>query len=154
MRLIYHLIDSQQGNETLQNMINKVFPRGFLLVNGLAYGILAALFVVTPRVWFANLGIELIDEMGYTELQTMYVGMMGSLAVFSLMAVLHAGMLESALVLFLVSYAALAAVRSWGIFIEGLFDDFTLRLLYVELLSAALALISLLGHRRANRESP
>jgi len=137
----------------LQNVIYQVLPRGFLLVNGLVYGVLAALFVVTPRAWFANLGIELIDEMGYTELQTMYVGMMGSLAVFSLMAVLFAGMLESALVLFLVSYSALAAVRSWGIFIEGLFDDFTLRLLYVELLSAALALISLLGHRRANRKS-
>ena len=59
----------------------KVLPRVFLLVNGLVYGILAALFFVMPRVWFANLGIELIDEMGYTELQTMYVGMMGSLAV-------------------------------------------------------------------------
>ena len=137
----------------MQNVIYQVLPRGFLLVNGLIYGILAALFVVTPRVWFANLGIELIDEIGYTELRTMYVGMMGSLAVFSLMAVLFAGMLEAALVLFLVSYAALAAVRSWGIFIEGLFDDFTLRLLYIELLSAALALISLLGHRRANRKS-
>ena len=137
----------------MQNVIYQVLPRGFLLVNGLIYGILAALFVVTPRVWFANLGIELIDEIGYTELRTMYVGMMGSLAVFSLMAVLFAGMLESALVLFLVSYAALAAVRSWGIFIEGLFDDFTLRLLYIELLSAALALISLLGHRRATRKS-
>ena len=135
-------------------MIYKMLPRGFLLVNGLVYGILAALFVVTPRVWFANLGIELIDEMGYTELQTMYVGMMGSLAVFSLIAVLFADMLESALVLFLLNYAALAAVRSWGIFIEGLFDDFTLRLFYVELLCAALALISLIGHRRANRESP
>ena len=137
----------------MQNVIYQVLPRGFLLVNGLVYGILAALFVVTPRVYFANLGIELIDEIGYTELRTMYVGMMGSLAFFSLMAVLFAGMLESALVLFLVSYAALAAVRSWGIFIEGLFDDFTLRLLYIELLSAALALISLLGHRRANRKS-
>ena len=153
MRPLYHLIHSRQGNGTLQNVIYKVLPRGFLLVNGLVYGILAGLFVVTPRVWFANLGIELIDEMGYTELQTMYVGMMGSLAVFSLMAVLFAGMLESALVLFLVSYSALAAVRSWGIFIEGLFDDFTLRLLYAELLSAALALISLMGHRRAGRES-
>ena len=63
-------------------------------------------------------------------------------------------MLESALVLFLVSYAALAAVRSWGILIEDLFDDFTLRLLYAELMSAALALISLMVHRRANREPP
>ena len=138
----------------MQTIVQKVLPRGFLIVNGLIYGVLAALFVVTPRVWFANLGIELIDEMGYTELQTMYVGMMGSLAVFSLMAVLFAGMLESALVLFLVSYSALAAVRSWGIFIEGLFDDFTLRLLYVELLSAALALMSLMVHRQAGRESP
>ena len=138
----------------MQNVIYQVLPRGFLLLNGLVYGTLAALFVVSPRVWFANLGIELIDEIGYTELRTMYVGMMGSLAVYSLMAVLFAGMLESALVLFLVSYAALAAVRSWGIFIEGLFDDFTLRLLYVELLSAALALISLMGCRRANRKSP
>ena len=134
----------------MQNFIQKVLPRGFLIVNGLIYGVLAALFVVTPRVWFANLGIELIDEIGYTELQTMYVGMMGSLAVFSLMAVSFRGMLEPALVLFLLSYAALAAVRSWGIFIEGLFDDFTLRLLYAELLSAALALVSLLVHRRGN----
>ena len=78
---------AHRENKVLQNIIQKVLPRGFLIVNGLIYGVLAALFVVTPRVWFANLGIELIDEMGYTELQTMYVGMMGSLAVFSLMAV-------------------------------------------------------------------
>ena len=42
----------------------------------------------------------------------MYVGMMGSLAVFSLLAVIFRNMLEPALVLFLLSYAALAAVRS------------------------------------------
>ena len=77
----------------MQNLIQEVLPRGFLIVNGLIYGVLAALFVVTPRVWFANLGIELIDEMGYTELQTMYVGMMGSLAVFSLIAVIFRGLI-------------------------------------------------------------
>ena len=122
-------------------------PRGFLIINGLIYGILAVLFVISPSVWFANLGIEPVVPMGYTELQTMYVGMMGSLAGFSLVGAVFTSMREPALVLFLMSYAALATARSWGIFVEGLFDDLTLRLLYAEILSAALALISLLSHR-------
>tara|TARA_B100001057_G_scaffold459884_1_gene510463 strand:- start:2030 stop:2458 length:429 start_codon:yes stop_codon:yes gene_type:complete len=137
----------------LQSLTPKFLPRAFLIVNGLVYGALTALFVLTPRVWFSNLGIELVDEMGYTELQTMYIGMMGSMAVFSLMALIFASLLEPALILFLVNYAALAAVRSWGIYVEGLFDDLTLRLLYAELLSALLALVSLLSHRRAKQTS-
>ena len=133
----------------MQTLIVQYFPRFFLIVNGLIYAVLTGMFLFAPRVWFANLGIDLVNDLGYTELKAMYIGMMGSMALFSLLGAMQERYLEPALVLALVSYAALASVRSWGILVEELFDSFTLQLLYAELASAAAAALALLCRHRA-----
>ena len=119
--------------------IERYLPPGFLLLNGVLYVLLAALFIVNPLQWFANLGIQLRGELGYTELKTMYIGLMGSLGIFSLLAAFRSELRDGALLLFFISYTALAVVRSWGIFVDQLYDDFTLQLLVAELVSAAAA---------------
>lgn len=80
----------------------------------------------------------------------MYIGLMGTLALFSLLGAVQERFLDPALVLFLISYAALASVRAWGILIEGIFDSFTLQLLYAELVSAAAAALALIVRRNAS----
>ena len=124
------------------------FPTVILLVNGLLYCVLAWLFIDAPITWFARLGIELQQPLGYTELKTMYIGLMGSLGVYSLLATCVKSLQSSALLLFLLSYFALAMVRSWGIFIEGVYDDFMVQLLYTEVVSALLCGLALLVRSR------
>ncbi|HAO87738.1 MAG TPA: hypothetical protein DCR00_02345, partial [Gammaproteobacteria bacterium] len=111
-------------------------PWFYLLANGLLLAGLTALFLFAPKVWFANLGIELVDELGYTELKAMYIGLMGTLMLNSLLGAVRERFLDPALDLCLLSYAALASVRAWEILVEGIFDSFTLQLLYAELASA------------------
>jgi hypothetical protein len=100
--------------------------------------VLAALFVFEPIQWFAKLGIQLQAPLGYTELTTMYVGLMSAMAVFFLLGAWQKSMRLSSLVFAALSYSALAVVRSYGIFVEGLFDDFTISLLYTEVVSLLL----------------
>ena len=76
-----------------------------------------------PRVWFANLGIEL----GYTELKAMYTGLMGTLALYSVKGAMKERFLDPALVFCLLSYAALASVRALGNSRRGIFDSSTLQ---------------------------
>ncbi|GAB5501239.1 MAG: hypothetical protein PsegKO_35500 [Pseudohongiellaceae bacterium] len=124
-------------------MLTRYFPPAFLLINGLLYCVLAWLFVADPISWFSNLSIELRDPVGYTELKTMYIGLMGSLGIFSLLGVVVERWRQAALVLALVSYVLLALVRSMGIFIEGQGNDFMLQLLAAEVVSAVLAAVGL-----------
>ena len=67
----------------------RFFPASLLALNGLIYGLLSVMFVLEPLRWFANLNIELQDPVGYTELRTTYIGLMASLALFSLLAAFH-----------------------------------------------------------------
>tara|TARA_B100001059_G_scaffold177372_1_gene177912 strand:- start:145 stop:279 length:135 start_codon:yes stop_codon:yes gene_type:complete len=41
-----------------------------------------ALLLFAPIVWFANLGIELVDELGYTELKATHIGLMATLVLY------------------------------------------------------------------------
>ncbi|MCH1600370.1 MAG: hypothetical protein L7S70_08325 [Pseudomonadales bacterium] len=74
----------------------------------------------------------------------MYIGLMGTLALNSLLGAVRERFLDPALVLCLLSYAALARVRAWEILVEGIFDSFTLQLLYAELASAAAVAVALI----------
>jgi uncharacterized membrane protein YeaQ/YmgE (transglycosylase-associated protein family) len=118
--------------------IKTVVPIAYLGINGLLYLILAALFVFEPIEWFVKLGIQLQDPLGYTELKTMYVGLMGSMAAFFLLGAWQKSMRLSSVLFAAISYTMLAAVRSYGIFIDELFDDFTFSLLYAETVSLLL----------------
>lgn len=124
-------------------MFVRYYPAAFLLINGLLYVVLAWLFIAEPLTWFGNLAIELRDPVGYTELKTMYIGLMGSLGIFSLLAAVVARWQQAGLVMALISYLLLASVRSVGIFIDGQGNDFMLQLLAAELISALLAAVGL-----------
>lgn len=126
------------------NHFHAPLPWFYLLANGLLLAGLTALFLFAPKVWFANLGIELVDELGYTELKAMYIGLMGTLTLNSLLGAARERFLDPALDLCLLSYAALASVRAWEILVEGIFDSFTLQLLSAELASAAAVAVALI----------
>ena len=126
----------------------RFFPATLLALNGLLYGLLSVMFVIEPLRWFANLSIELQDPVGYTELRTTYIGLMSSLAFFSLVAAWHRPYRWPGLLLMAVSYAALAMTRFWGIVVEGRSTDFFVQLLSVEIISCGLALLAMFVQRR------
>ena len=99
--------------------------------------------MIEPIQWFGKLGIQLQAPLGYTELKTMYVGLMGAMAVFFLLGARLKPLRSSAVLFAALSYSALAGVRSYGIFVDGLFDDFTYSLLYAEVVSLLLGWLCL-----------
>jgi len=129
-------------------MVTRYYPAAFLSINGVLYCALAWLFVADPITWFGNLAIELRDPVGYTELKTMYIGLMGSLGIFSLLAVAIKSWQQAALVLALISYLLLATVRSVGVFVEDQGNDFMLQLLLAEIISIVLAALGLFCQAR------
>lgn len=134
-------------------MFVRLFPVTYLLLNGVIYLLLAWIFIDQPRNWFANLGITLQDETGYTELKTMYIGLMGSLGLYFITAAELKPWRTPALGLALISYTALALVRAYGLYIEGLGNDFMGQLLLAEIVSALLAIIALYCQQRAARRT-
>ncbi len=122
--------------------IRRALPAFYLGINGLLYCVLAALFVLEPIVWFGRLGITLVAPLGYTELKTMYIGLMGAMGVYFLLAASQQSLRVGALLFAAISYSLLALVRSYGIFIDGVFDDFTYSLLYSEIAGLFLGWLS------------
>ena len=131
----------------------RIFPGLFLFVNGIIYCVLAYLFIADAQTWFARLGIKLQDATGYTELNTMYIGLMSALGIFSLLSAVSNRLRFAGVVLALISYAALAAVRSWGIFVAVRSNDFMLQLLWAELASVLLAALALYCLQRSKRQA-
>lgn len=128
------------------------FPRLFLAANGLIYCGLVGLFLLDSRGMFATLGIELKSPLGYTELNTTYIGLMATMGVFSILGVVSRDLRQGAVLIAVLSYFALSAVRSWGVWVEGVYDDFSLTLLTVEVISFGLAAISWVCLRFQSRD--
>ncbi|MCI5107371.1 MAG: DUF4345 family protein [Pseudomonadales bacterium] len=121
----------------------RIFPAFYLLLNALVYLLLAWLFVQSPQEWFERLGVVLQDANGYTELRSMYIGLMASLGLFFLLALLLKSWRVPALALALISYTALALVRAWGLYAEELGNALMQQLLLTEIVSALLAVLAL-----------
>jgi hypothetical protein len=129
----------------------RIFPAFYLLLNALVYLVLAWLFVQAPREWFERLGVVLQDADGYTELRSMYIGLMASLGLFFLLALLLKSWRAPALALALISYTALALVRAWGLYGEGLGNALMQQLLLTEIISALLAMLALYCQQSGER---
>lgn len=112
--------------------MHKRFPYYLLLINGGLYILLGVLFAVSPMDWFARLAIELNDAAGYTELLSMYIGLMSGIGLFSIICAVKKPYIPAGLLFTLVSYLGLAIVRSWGIFVGGNYDQLMLQLLMAE----------------------
>lgn len=123
-------------------MFSRYYPVLFLLANGLVYLVLAWLFFSATTIWFGNLGIELTDEAGYTELRATYIGLFAGLGVFFLLAALRGQWRSAGMVLALLTYLGLALVRGYGVFVLQQGNELMDQLLFSEVL---LILLSLLG---------
>ena len=119
------------------------FPNIYLVANSIVYGILVFLFIVDANTWFYNLGILPSVQVGFTELKTMYIGLMAAIGVFSILAAMFSHLQLAGLIFALISYSILAAVRSYGMFVDGFSSDLMTQLLLAEIISAFLALIAL-----------
>lgn len=128
--------------------LGKILPALYLLLNAVVYCVLAYLFLRQPLPWFDRLGIVLRDPVGYTELRTMYAGIMGTLGVFLLLSVLWRGLRLSGLLLTLISYLLLASVRAWGIFVLEQSNALILQLFWIEVGGFLLAILALAAQRQ------
>ena len=129
--------------EILLRALFEHFPNIYLVANSIVYGILVFLFIVDANTWFYNLGILPSVQVGFTELKTMYIGLMAAIGVFSILAAMFSHLQLAGLIFALISYSILAAVRSYGMFVDGFSSDLMTQLLLAEIISAFLALIAL-----------
>lgn len=119
------------------------YPAFYLLLNGVLYCVLTWLFLTDPMLWFDRLQIRLVEAVGYTELKTMYIGMMGSFGVFFLLAAWLEWMRLAGVLLAVVSYLGLALVRGWGVLVERNYNELILQLLATELADLVAGLLAL-----------
>ncbi|MEX2130454.1 MAG: hypothetical protein WD772_03130 [Pseudohongiellaceae bacterium] len=124
-------------------VFSEYFPSFFLFVNGVTYFVIAWLFGSDPDTWFAAVEIQLLSQIGFTELNAMYVGLLSGTGIFLLIAAMLEGLQLGAMVYLLFSYAGLAAFRGWGIFIDQEFNALMMRLFIAETLSLAVTVVAL-----------
>ena len=123
--------------------LSRLFPGFYLFLNGAAYCILAWLFLVEPLAWFDRLQVNLVDIVGYTELKTMYVGVMAALGLFFVVASLIESWRQPAVWLAIFSYLGLASVRGWGIFVDQVFNELIYQLFGIEVLDLLAGFLAL-----------
>ena len=126
------------------NLVVRYFPNLFLFINGLLYLILAYLFLTDAEGWFTKLEILPSEEVGFTELRAMYLGLMSAIGLFLIISSGSREFLFLGLLFLLISYGFLALVRGYGIFIQDASSQMMLDLLKAEVLSAILAVFALI----------
>ena len=125
-------------------LVVRYFPNLFLFINGLLYLILGYLFLTDAEGWFTKLEILPSEEVGFTELRAMYLGLMSAIGLFLIISSGLREFLFSGLLFLLISYGFLALVRGYGIFIQDASSQMMLDLLKAEVLSAILAVFALI----------
>jgi len=118
-------------------IFSEYFPAVFLFLNGVVYCVIAWLFGSDPDTWFAAVEIQLLSSLGFTELNSIYVGLLAGTGLFLIVSAMVENLQVGATVYMLFSYTGLAAVRGWGIFINQEFNDLMVRLFLAESLSVA-----------------
>ena len=119
------------------------FPNVFLFLNGLIYLFLAYLFLTDATSWFSRLGILPIQDVGYTELRTMYLGLMFAIGIYMIMSSQLQSFQLPGVLFLLISYALLGLVRGYGIFVEGASNQLMFNLFMAEVSSTVLAVFAL-----------
>ena len=121
------------------HLVVRYFHNLFLFINGLLYLILDYLFLTDAEGWFTKLEILPSEEVGFTELRAMYLGLMSAIGLFLIISSGSREFLFLGLLFLLISYGCLALVRGYGIFIQDASSQMMLDLLKAEVLSAILA---------------
>ena len=125
-------------------LIIRHFPNVFLLLNGLIYLFLAYLFLTDATSWFTRLGISPSKEVGFTELRTMYLGLMFAIGIFVIISSGIRSFQFPGLLFLLISYAFLGLVRGYGIFVEDASNQLMVNLFLAEFSSTILAACALI----------
>lgn len=126
------------------HLVVRYFPNLFLFINGLLYLILGYLFLTDAEGWFTILDILPSEEVGFTELRAMYLGLMSAIGLFLIISSGSREFLFPGLLFLLISYGFLGLVRGYGIFIQDASSQMMLDLLKAEVLSAILAVFALI----------
>tara|TARA_B100000945_G_scaffold164164_1_gene131714 strand:+ start:537 stop:947 length:411 start_codon:yes stop_codon:yes gene_type:complete len=129
-------------------LIIRYFPNVFLLFNGLIYLFLAYLFLTDASSWFIRLGISPSQEVGFTELRAMYLGLMFAIGVFVIISSRLETFQLPGLLFLLISYALLGLVRGYGMFVEGMSNQLMLNLFMAELSSTILTIVALICFKK------
>ena len=125
------------------NSVIRYFPSIYLSLNGFIYLSLAYIFIADSNGWFIKLGIFPSQDVGFTDLKTMYIGLMSAIGLFLMIASRFPTFQLAGLVFSFISYTTLGVVRWHGIFIAGFYNELMQNLLLAEILSAMLAVIAL-----------
>jgi len=129
-------------------MLARYFPTALLVLNGLLYCYVAWLFIADPVAWFNALEVNLRSTVGYTELQAVYAGLLGALGLFFLLCAWQRQHQGAGVLLLVISYAGLVAVRSYGILVEQAYNTLILQIYIAEWLALLLALVAMFVGRR------
>ena len=124
-------------------LVVRYFPNLFLFINGLLYLILGYLFLTDAVGWFTKLEILPSEEVGFTELRAMYLGLMSAIGLFLIISSGSRKFLFPGLLFLLISYGFLSLVRGYGIFIQDASSQMMLDLFKAEVLSAILSAFAL-----------
>ena len=119
------------------------FPNVFLFLNGIIYLFLAYLFLTDATSWYSRLGILPTQDVGYTELRAMYLGLMFAIGICMIMSSQLQSFQLPGVLFLLISYALLGLVRGYGIFVEGASNQLMINLFMAEVLSTILAVFAL-----------
>jgi len=129
-------------------MIVRYYPAVLLVINGLLYLYVAWLFIIDPIVWFRALAIDLRSAAGYTELQSVYAGLLGALGFFFLLCAWQRQHQSAGILLMVISYTGLVVVRSYGILVEQAYNALILQIYITEWLALVLAVVAWFVGRR------
>jgi len=125
------------------HLVVRYLPNLFLFFNGLLYLILGYLFLTDAAGWFTKLEILPSEEVGFTELRAMYLGLMSAIGLFLIISSGSRKFLFPGLLFLLISSGFLGLVRGYGIFIQDASSQMMLDLLKAEVLSTILSVFAL-----------
>lgn len=124
--------------------MNTWIARVWLALSAVMHLYLGAAFAIDAAPWIEGLAIAPTDPAGLIEMRAFYGGLMLALGALFAAALLRREWLQPGLVLMTVTYFGAASVRATWMLIDGVSDDWLVRILAIEAggaLAGALALV-------------
>lgn len=125
------------------NQFIRFLPQTLLLVNGVIYFAIGVVFCLDAERWFGNIGVTLVDPVGYTELRAVYGGMMLALGIFLVLCARIRDWVIPGTAFLLISYLGLVLARSQGMFLLGQSSPMIVQLYVIEWVSLVLSALAM-----------
>lgn len=126
----------------------RVFPPALLYLNGVIYLWVGWLFISDPVTWLEALGVTLVSDLGITDLRAVYGGFITGFGLFLLLCGWKSEWVGPGVWLLALTYAGLVAARSWGVLVEGQYNDLVMQIYIAEWISLVLSLLAMFCLRR------